>query len=511
MSCGGCHLDGFVSTNARFFEALSALDPKQDAQIGHVGLKDMFSTAPTPTDPSFDPHDILVTLLDQGGLAPDRTGAHRDGQVDPSAPTADATQMATRIARVIARDLPSGPAWLLSSGMPDPTYDADWCGKCHMPEYQAWQQSAHAHSAKDTMVKYGMGVEQQLRGKQYSHQCAGCHDPVSLRLGDSSLSSGRGITCRACHEVDRLIRAGGNSDMETAAYDWTQAHVQRAGAQLSYLKTPGFCAGCHQQFVPGTGMVAIDTLGEWQSSPFAATGGGGLPLAGGSEAGPSLGFGGLDGSTLLQNAAAGPTTCVDCHMPDDGTGLHDHSAPGGNVYMAQQFGEQSFATALGGRLSAAIQIAAYYKNDLAHVTVMNLGAGHAFPTGVTDIREPWVELQAIDSSKNVIARYGGPDSTGLLPPDAARLGMDIAQADGTVLYRHELTSATRIPFARVVPAQGSVVVEIPLPTQLPGAFVEIDAVLYYRNVRTQYYRAASGDMTGHAPDVEVARTILYGL
>ena len=125
--------------------------------------------------------------------------------------------------------------------------------------------------------------------------------------------------------------------------------------------------------------------------------------------------------------------------------------------------------------------------------------------------EPWVELQALDSSRNVLARYGGPDSTGLIPPDAARLGMDIAQADGTVLYRHELTSATRIPFARVVPAQGSVVVEIPLPTQLPGAFVEIDAVLYYRNVRTQYYRAASGDTMGHAPDVEVARTILYGL
>jgi DNA-binding beta-propeller fold protein YncE len=498
MSCGGCHLDGFVSTNARFFEALSALDPTQDATIGHVGLKDLFSTAATPTDPSFNPHDVLVALLDQGGLAPDRTGAHRDGQVDPSAPTSDATQMATRIARVVSRDLPLAPAWLLSSsGMPDPTYDADWCGKCHAPEYQAWRKSAHAHAAQDAMVKFGMGVEQQSRGTQYSRQCAGCHDPVSLRLGDSSFATGRGITCRGCHEVDRLIRAGGNSDLETAAYDWTQAHLQRAGAQLAYLKTPDFCAGCHQQFVPGTGILGIDTLGEWQSSPFASAAGA-LPVPGG------------DGSTLLPSASPGKS-CVDCHMPDVGGGLHDHSAPGGNVYVAQQFGEMDFGTTVAGKLASAIQLQAYYKNSKAHVTVMNVGAGHAFPTGVTDIREPWVELQALDSNKNVIARYGGPDSSGLVPLDAARFGMDIAQADGTILYHHELTSATRIPFARVVPAQGAVVVEVPVPTQLPGAFVEIDAVLYYRNVRTPYYRAATGDMTGHAPDVEVARTILNGL
>jgi hypothetical protein len=35
--------------------------------------------------------------------------------------------------------------------------------------------------------------------------------------------------------------------------------------------------------------------------------------------------------------------------------------------------------------------------------------------------------------------------------------------------------------------------------------VYFDAVLYYRNVRTPYYRAASGDSAGNAPDVEVAR------
>ena len=474
MACGGCHLDGFVSTNARLFEALHALDPAADATIGHTGLKDMFSTVPTPDDPAFDPHDVLSALVDQGGLAPDRTGHDRTGQIDPSNPTPDARTMATRIARVIARDLPVGPAWLLADGAkPDPTYDAAWCGQCHQAEYQAWQKSAHAHAAADTMVKFGMGVEQQLRGKQYSRQCAGCHDPVSLRLGDSSLASGRGITCLGCHDTERLIRAGGNSDLEQATHDWTQGHMKRAAQQLEYLKTPDFCAGCHQQFVPGTGIVAIDTLGEWQASPFAS--------------------------------GSGSRTCVDCHMADDGTGVHDHSAAGGNVYMAQAFGEADFATTVAKRLSSAIRLQASPAQDGVHVLVMNVGAGHAFPTGVTDVREPWVEVQAIDGSGKLLARWGGPDSSGLVPPTAARFGMDIAQADGTLLYRHELTQMTRIPFERAIPARGTMEVVVPVPATLPQGTSEFDAVLYYRNVRTTYYRAATGDATGHAPDVEVAR------
>lgn len=474
MSCGGCHLDGFVSTNQFFFEALRADDDTADAQIGHVGLKDMFSTTPTPDDPSFDPHDVLVAMIDQGGLVPDRTGADRSGQIDPSNPTQDARTMARRIARVVARDLPAGPSWQLTSQTPpDTQYDADWCGKCHKAEYDAWKQSAHAHSAQDTMVKYGMQVEQQLRGPQYSKQCAGCHDPVSLRGGDGTMTSGRGITCLGCHDVTRLIRAGGNSDVEATSHDWTQTHLERAAASLAVLRSPEFCAVCHQQFVPGTGITGIDTLGEWRASPYA----------------PS-------------------TTCVDCHMPDDGTGVHDHSAPGGNVYVAQAFGETELAATVAARLSKAIQLQAAEGYDGVHVLVMNVGAGHAFPTGVTDVREPWVEVHALDAGNNVLATYGGPDSTGLVPHDAARLGMDIAAQDGTLLYKHELTQATRIPFQRVVPAGSSIEVVVPITSALPPTAVHLEVALYYRNVRTTYYRDASNDPSGHAPDVLVAKAVV---
>jgi hypothetical protein len=232
---------------------------------------------------------------------------------------------------------------------------------------------------------------------------------------------------------------------------------------------------CHQQFVPGDGIVAISTMHEWQTSPFAAS----------------------------------DTKCVDCHVPDTGDGYtHDHAMPGGNVYVAKQFGEADFASKVQTKLSSAVALHAQLASDGVHVVVMNTGAGHAFPTGVTDIREPWVEVQALDAHGNVLARYGGPDSTGLLPAAAARFGMDIASADGTLLYRHELTDATRIPFQRMVPSRGSVEVVVPIPPILASGTTQLRAVLYYRNVRTQYYRLANGDASGAAPDVAVASAAL---
>ncbi len=481
MSCGACHLDGFVSTNLVFFEALKVPSQAENGQIGHVGLKDLFSTAPTPQDPSFDAHDVLVAFVDQGGLAPDRTGKKRDGAIDPLAPSAEARQMAARIARVIARDLPAGPSWLLfGADKPDVEKDGAWCGNCHKAEFEAWKKSAHAHAGEDPMVRFGVGIEQKARGPQYSRLCAGCHEPVSVRIGDSSLSSGRGITCVGCHDTTRMIRAGGNADSEVSTHDWTKDHKTWASASLEILRKPEFCGGCHQQFVPATGLEAISTLHEWKSSRY----------------------NGYQGET---------TPCVDCHMPkSDGQTagvkmpIADHASVGGNVWLAGRYGDEAFVDRVRRKVRSAITLKAARGGAIIVANIYNKGAGHAFPTGVVDIREPWLELQALDAQKNVLARWGGPGADGLLPPNAMRLGFDIAKQDGTLLFLHELSETTRIPFERRVAAQLDADVVFPTP-ETPVGTAELDVVLYYRNVRTPYFRAATGDPTSSAPDVEVAR------
>ena len=483
MACASCHLDGFGATNLGLIESAQIADPTADAQIGHVGLKDLFSTSPTPDDPSFQPHDVLVAFADQGGLAPDRTGAHRDGAVDPAAPTPDARAMAQSVARVIARDLPLGPSWLMPGAKLDAAYledDAESCGNCHAAEYAAWKQSVHAHSGKDPMVTFGAGIEAQKLGPQYVRLCAGCHDPVSARAGDVTMTSGRGVTCVGCHDTERLIHAGGNGDLDVRAHDdWQKDHKARAKKGLETLRDPRFCGGCHQQFVPGTALEAISTLHEWQRSAYAGQDG-------------DLGHGAVTG-------------CIDCHAPKDTRGIADHAMIGGNVYMARAFSDDATVKAAQASLTRAVTMRASRVSDVVLVTLKNRGAGHAFPTGVSDVREPWVELQAIDAGGHVVARYGGPDANGVLPPDAARLGMDIASKDGTLLLLHELSETTRLTFDRRIPAGGEVDLTVKRPEPLPPGAVKLDAVLLYRNVRAVYFKRASAAGTPLLEAVEVTR------
>jgi DNA-binding beta-propeller fold protein YncE len=493
LSCGGCHLDGFASTNEGFFEDLAPLDIAADARIGHTGLVDFFSTVPPtngPADLAFNPHDILTAFEEQGGLAPDRSGVQRAGAVDPASPTADAAKMAAVVGKVFARALPLGPSWIVPPATsPDVAYDGAWCGQCHATEYAAWQRSAHAHAGLDPMVRFGAAVEAKLNGSQYPRLCAGCHDPVSAALGDTSLSSGRGITCLGCHDTERLVGAGGNGDLRASSYDWTHSHKARATAGLATLRDPLFCGACHEQFVPGTGMGAITTLHEWEGSAY----------AGGSAGGAFAPDGGTSG---------GPVTgCIDCHAPAGSSGIADHAMVGGNVYLASQVAGDTAMTA---SVTANLKLAVFLQatrgaGSVVDVTVRNRGSGHAFPTGVADIREPWVELQAVDAAGNAVARYGGPAADGTIPLTAARFGMDIARPDGTLLFLHELSASTRIPFQRFVPPLGSVDVLLDAPAALPSGAVELDAVLFYRNVRTPFFRAATGNASATAPEVEVAR------
>jgi hypothetical protein len=321
------------------------------------------------------------------------------------------------------------------------------------------------------MVNYCAGLEAQLQGPQYPRLCAGCHDPVGVRLGDTSLTSGRGITCLGCHDVTLAMGAGGNADLVASSHsDWTKDHKARALASLDTLRQPAFCGGCHRQFVPGTGLLALSTLDEFAAFPFAAV-----------------------------------ERCVDCHMRPDDSGHRDHRFPGGNVYLGQKIGDTQLQSAQKANLQGAMSLTPVPVAGGVLVTVTNAVAGHAFPTGVTDIREPWVEVQALDKQKNVLAHFGGPDASGLLPATAARLGTDVADVNGNLLLKHELSVATRIPFDLRVPAGEAQALFVPLPDTMPNGTAEVDAVLNYHNVRTTYYRAATGDPNGAAPTVEMRR------
>jgi hypothetical protein len=136
------------------------------------------------------------------------------------------------------------------------------------------------------------------------------------------------------------------------------------------------------------------------------------------------------------------------------------------------------------------------------VTVGNSFSGHSFPTGVTDIREAWVEVQALDASGKLLATFGGPDADGLIPPTAARLGRDIADSQGNILYDHQLSLVTRVP-----PGEAQALF-VPVPDALPSGTASLQAALQFRNVRTTYFRDATKDPTAVPPTTTLVSAVV---
>jgi hypothetical protein len=401
-------------------------------------------------------------VREQGGLAVGDAGT-----IDPSHPTDAGRTMAQQLAAVVARDLPNQPSWEHAQDVPVASWDASFCGsaKCHPTEYAAWSASVHAHAADDRMVTRCEALEAQLKTL-----CEGCHDPIVARAAQPQF---HGVTCLGCHDVERELRAGGNGDLVTVAHaDWNRDHKARALASLDTLREPQFCAGCHEQFVPGNGLSAIATYAEYAAGPYAAAG----------------------------------TRCIDCHMRRDADGVADHRFPGGNVYFGQVIGDATLVDEQTSNLSAAVKLQATRVADGGgvQVVVTNIGVGHSFPTGVTDLREPWVEVDQVDTAGNRVGQpYGGPTSQcDLLPAGAARLGTDFADADGGILLEHQLSAAARIPFDLRVPPGSAQSFYVAVPATL--LTTSLRAVLYFRNVRTTYYRYATGSGCS-APAIEMAR------
>lgn len=212
------------------------------------------------------------------------------------------------------------------------------CGACHQQQYQAWQESLHAHTM-------GPGIQWQLQllPAEQIQSCLNCHAPLAEQralvaqaldwptapstaapayVGDKLAD--QGLVCAACH-----VRAHERFGPEPQQAVVALAHDGFTLAPA--FSDSRFCASCHQfpESGPRTnGKLREDTLAQWQASAFAKS--------------------------------ASPTPCQSCHMPErrhEWKGIHDADIT---------------RSALSLRLART--------GDELLLAVTNSGAGHHFPT-----------------------------------------------------------------------------------------------------------------------------------
>lgn len=340
---------------------------------------------------------------------------------------------------------------------------------CHEAIVADWEGSAHRYASSNTFYRAALRELVTARGPAEALACAACHDPSRAAAGTAGHLDLRaaasptddGVGCASCHAISHVWGsppANGRFSFAVALRGPADSPLARASTRLDprphreRFLTRGValdatpCQGCHRFEVgPDIGASEAHVLQEQR------IGGG---LLGGGE-----------------------TNCISCHLPTDSTGLYRHRMAGiaadlGSFVPAPGPAVARYARAVrdftGARVATPIDTPTVAREDFGtlegefrgqgqsalhlrieaapvdaaalrlDVRTLNLGIGHAFPSGPFDLQRTWLEVHVTDGRGRTVAHLGDPvrDPDGDDAP--LRLGAKELRADGSAVPRHRL-------------------------------------------------------------------------
>jgi tetratricopeptide (TPR) repeat protein len=455
------------------------------------------------------------------------------------------------------------------------------CQRCHAAIVEQWSVSAHRfasfnnpfyeatindlreHSKNsnpeiDAHVEYFSSRARKVGGQQLtgreslvkSKWCSGCHDPALMLAGQMSGEIDRrspeaqaGLTCLACHAIDRIHDQTGNANYNIADHQedpYLFAESSSGVGQLMhdmalkarpavhkrqmlkpFFQTSQFCATCHK--------VSLDTrLNGYRW------------LRGQDE------FDNWHDSGVALNASRTfylpgfKRVCQDCHMPPEKAVQGDVSAKGGYVRSHRFIAANTALPFLRGdtktirRIETFLQdeklridIPALLRDDgvveylpgaaasavrpgerfQIEVTVRNLGVGHTFPGGTNDSNEGWIEFTVSGADAgDVLMQSGALGDDGHVDPSAHFYKALLVDRDGQGIHRRNAQDIFAPVYVRVVgPGTADVAhYSVQIPTDYTGEVVRVTARLLWRKFDRQYTEFAfRTNRAGFRPFTEV--------
>lgn len=319
------------------------------------------------------------------------------------------------------------------------------CASCHADQHAEWSGSAHARSGRSELFVALLPRVEEAWGAAARDACVRCHEPGH--------GPDPGVTCVSCHAAvgntgehsGRLVvdlaepLAGPLADPLP-----TDAHGSRPGR---FLDSPSLCGTCHE--VRGPALFVEPTLTEYRRTGLADIG----------------------------------TGCVDCHMPrlDDAP-----LVPGGPPRPRRSHRFVAFDRP---QLDEALTLWVEDAGGAPEVVLENAGAGHAVPTGISFLRDLWVDVRVVDAAGTVVHR-----------PRALELGSLPMRGEERVALP---TDADRIE-PRSLAFGERVRARLELPAGLTPP-LEVEAVLRARRVRAEILEELDVEH-GAVDPLEVKRT-----
>jgi len=376
-----------------------------------------------------------------------------------------------------------------SAGLPPYRYQlSDMCRPCHPNQVAQWSGSMHARAHEEVVYERYFIKASQETGQKIETFCARCHTPLGVRFGEIPFHSAprgpggtrvskvatEGVQCDFCHTIS------GYDALKNGGYRLTAVRVMRGplrgarspfhGTEFSPLhRQAELCGTCHDVSHPDCGVELETTYSEWRASPYARQG----------------------------------VVCQDCHMTrglthrlaQPGRAGHggpprehisDHGFIGPNILFATNDSEPVRRLK---RLSLQLmqQAARLYIETprretvglVLPIRVSNVGAGHGLPTGVTELRQMWLEVTVTDGGGRTVLRSGGLDAKGDLLPGTILYHTDVFDREGKVTTR--FWNTVRKGRDHRIPPLQSVVEQVVVPGA-PRGPLKVEVLLRYRSV-----------------------------
>ncbi|SFM45749.1 cytochrome c family protein [Methanolobus profundi] len=296
----------------------------------------------------------------------------------------------------------------------DFTYESR-CRQCHAIIYSDWEGTMHFNAYLDPFYLEEVKVASEDTDGLVDEFCSRCHTPIGVVSGEIPPIDGSemsdiaklGVQCDFCHVVSGSNGTGNAPFTVTPGNTkWGPFDDSRSAYHDSeYLELytqSEYCGMCHLVIHPVNGLVIDDTYTSWQESQYAED----------------------------------EVVCQDCHMTDGitefeanpgraGSGapkrehISSHDIVGANAFIPPMFGASSVADMAVERLQRAAtleistpEIASAGEEVMIEAAITNSGAGHNIPTGVSEIRQMWLEVVVTDSEGNEIYNAGTLDADG---------------------------------------------------------------------------------------------------
>jgi hypothetical protein len=373
------------------------------------------------------------------------------------------------------------------------------CGVCHDRQLKEFQGSMHSASHSEPLYRSFAELARKEAGDKVYAECAGCHSPAGVVTGlipkkhDPELpaEAKAGVACDVCHQISALTGAEGpwhepgNASVvlqpgqvkfgDSGRVAENRAHT---GEKRAFFAKAELCASCHTVIHPVNGLRIESTYAEWKASVYAEKG-----IQCQDCHMRSVADAARVAETLQPVVVKGPRVHNGAERE-----IYSHYFVGGNSNTDRLSGGTMQAAMAEERLKSAARIelvvpakAAAGKDMAIEVVVRNVAAGHNLPTGVTELRQMWIDLRVSDASGKTIFRSGQLDAAGELPADAVRFGAVAVNDAGKVTVRP--WEMARISWKHTIPPKGAEheKLNVPLPAGTSGACV-IEAKLLYRSV-----------------------------